>query len=157
MPHERHGSFTICPTNTVMVSTDESQCLALNPVLPVSCPHSYVSYRQPGCGSIPRSCRTGKTELIWFELWCRTFDKHPRPPPPYGLNSSLNLFPINVSWIFRSATCGAGAGKQKAFESSLWWRVMIVFSFYLFLFIWCCRLILRLRWLRMRPETCSKS
>lgn len=46
---------------------------------------------------------------------------------PYGLHSSLNLFPINVYWIFCGANiCVTRLGKQKAGESSLWQSVIIM-------------------------------
>lgn len=49
------------------------------------------------------------------------------PRMPYGLHSSLNLFPINVYWIFcRANMCVTRLGKQKARESSLWQSVIIM-------------------------------
>lgn len=46
---------------------------------------------------------------------------------PYGLHSSLNLFPINVYWIFCGANmCVTRLGKQKAGENSLWQSVIIM-------------------------------
>lgn len=49
------------------------------------------------------------------------------PWMPYGLHSSLNLFPINVYWIFcRANMCVTRLGKQKAGESSLWQSVIIM-------------------------------
>lgn len=48
---------------------------------------------------------------------------------PYGLHSSLNLFPINVHWILCGANmCVARLGKQKATESRLWQSVIIMIS-----------------------------
>lgn len=49
------------------------------------------------------------------------------PRMPYGLHSSLNLFPINVYWILgRANMCVTRLGKQKAGESSLWQSVIIM-------------------------------
>ena len=49
------------------------------------------------------------------------------PWMPYGLHSSLNLFPINVYWILgRANMCVTRLGKQKAGESSLWQSVIIM-------------------------------
>lgn len=46
---------------------------------------------------------------------------------PYGLHSTLNLFPINVYWTScRANICVTRLGKQKAGESSLWQRVIIM-------------------------------
>ncbi len=53
---------------------------------------------------------------------------------PYGLHSSLNLFPINVYWIFCGANmCVTRLGKQKARESSLWQSVIIMICPFFFL------------------------
>lgn len=59
---------------------------------------------------------------------------------PYGLHSSLNLFPINVYWIFCGANmCVTRLGKQKAGESSLWQSVIIMICpFFFFFFSPCC-------------------
>lgn len=52
---------------------------------------------------------------------------------PYGLHSSLNLFPINVYWIFcRANMCVTRLGKQKAGESSLWQSVIIMICSFFF-------------------------
>lgn len=50
---------------------------------------------------------------------------------PYGLHPSLNLFPINVYWIFHwMNTCETGAGKKKArYRNALWQHAIIVFLF----------------------------
>ncbi len=128
----------LCAPHT-MFSTDAFGRLALNPVFWVprllSALICFLSPARLWFPSLILLDWKNRANMVWSaeRALMQDLSQHPHPPPPYGLNWSLNLFPINVSWIFRRATYEAWAGKQKASESSLWWRVMSIFSFFVFI------------------------